>query len=150
VRANLTCGLGREATDDEILSALERAHVTFVTSLPHSLETMIGDRGVRFSVGEQQRLALARVLLEDTSILILDEPTSALDSESEAFIQDALSSLQGEKTIIVIAHRLSTVIKADQLLLIDDGRIVDSGTHEELVNRPGAYKALFSSQLLRV
>jgi ATP-binding cassette, subfamily B, bacterial MsbA len=150
VRANLTYGLDVEPSDEQIHSALRRAHAGFVMDLPDGLETVIGDRGVRFSGGEQQRLALARVLLEDTSVLILDEPTSALDSESEAFIQDALSSLQGEKTIIVIAHRLSTVIKADQLLLIDDGRIVDSGTHEELVNRPGAYKALFSSQLLRV
>jgi ABC-type multidrug transport system fused ATPase/permease subunit len=149
VRANLAYGLGRDPSEEEILSVLERAHAGFVRSLPDGLETLIGDRGVRFSGGEQQRLALARVLLEDTSILILDEPTSALDSESEAYIQDTLATLQGEKTIIVIAHRLSTVIKADQLLVIDDGRIVESGTHEELVNRPGAYRQLFSSQLLR-
>jgi subfamily B ATP-binding cassette protein MsbA len=105
VRQNLTYGLGFEPSDGQIRDALERAHAAFVYDLPQGLETMLGDRGVRFSGGEQQRIALARVLLEDTSILILDEPTSALDSESEVFIQDALASLHGHKTIIVIAHR---------------------------------------------
>jgi ATP-binding cassette, subfamily B, bacterial MsbA len=149
VRANLTYGLGFDPSEPQVREALERAHATFASELPQGLETVIGDRGVRFSGGEQQRLALARVLLEDTSLLILDEPTSALDSESEAYIQDTLANLQGEKTVIVIAHRLSTVIKADQLLLIEDGRIVESGTHQELVARPSAYQKLFSSQLLR-
>jgi subfamily B ATP-binding cassette protein MsbA len=147
VRQNLVYGLGYEPSDGQIHDALERAHAAFVYDLPRGLETMLGDRGVRFSGGEQQRIALARVLLEDTSILILDEPTSALDSESEAFIQDALASLHGHKTIIVIAHRLATVIRADQLLVIEGGRLVERGTHEELVARAGAYQRLFQSQL---
>ena len=148
VRENLVFGLGFAPTDGQIRDALEGAHAGFVYDLPNGLETMLGDRGVRFSGGEQQRIALARVLLEDTSMLILDEPTSALDSESETFIQDALARLRGRKTIIVIAHRLATVIQADQLLVIEAGRIVERGTHAELVAQAGAYQKLFQSQLL--
>lgn len=148
VRYNLAYGLGHEPTDEELRAALEGAHAEFVYDLPQGLQTRLGDRGVRFSGGERQRLALARVLLEDTPILILDEPTSALDSESEAYIQHALAMLRGDKTIIVVAHRLATVVKADQLLVVDDGRIVERGTHEELIARQGAYYRLFKSQLL--
>ena len=108
----------------------------------------LGDRGVRFSGGERQRIALARVLLEDSSVLILDEPTSALDSESETYIQKALAKLHGKKTIIVIAHRLATVIQADQLLVIDEGRVVERGTHDELIATGRVYQRLFESQLL--
>ncbi len=148
IRENLVYGLDYEPTDDQIRDAVERAYAGFVYELPRGLDTMLGDRGVRFSGGERQRIALARVLLEDTSILILDEPTSALDSESETFIQEALAKLHGEKTIITVAHRLATVIQADQLLVIDDGQIIERGTHEELIGREGAYHKLFASQLL--
>jgi ABC-type multidrug transport system fused ATPase/permease subunit len=145
---NLVYGLGFEPTEEQVRSALERAFATFVYDLPDGLDTRIGDRGVRFSGGERQRIGLARVLLEDASILILDEPTSALDSESESYIQKALAAIHGTKTIIVIAHRLATVIQADQLLVIDDGRIVEQGTHDELVAKRGAYQRLFESQLM--
>jgi ABC-type multidrug transport system fused ATPase/permease subunit len=148
VRENLVYGLGFAPSDGQIRTALEGAHAGFVYDLPRGLETRLGDRGVRFSGGEQQRIALARVLLEDTSILVLDEPTSALDSESERYIQDALARLHGRKTIIVIAHRLATVVQADQLLVIEDGCIVERGTHSELVAQAGAYQKLFQSQLL--
>ncbi len=148
VRENLIYGLDFEPTDAQIRDALEGAYATFVYDLPHGLETKLGDRGVRFSGGERQRIGLARVLLDGSSILILDEPTSALDSESEVFIQEALAKLSGKKTIIVIAHRLATVIKADQLLVVSDGKIVERGTHEELVAQAGAYQKLFESQLM--
>ncbi len=148
VRENLIYGLDFEPTEAQIKDALDRAYASFVYDLPHGLETSLGDRGVRFSGGERQRIGLARVLLDGSSILILDEPTSALDSQSEAFIQEALARLSGEKTIIVIAHRLATVIKADQLLVVDEGRIVERGTHDELVAKEGAYQKLFESQLM--
>jgi subfamily B ATP-binding cassette protein MsbA len=148
VRENLVYGLGFEPSDGQIGEALAGAHAGFAYDLPQGLETMLGDRGVRFSGGEQQRIALARVLLEDTSIIVLDEPTSALDSESERYIQDALAKLHGHKTVIVIAHRLATVMQADQLLVIEDGRIVERGTHADLVAQAGAYQTLFKSQLL--
>lgn len=148
VRENLIYGLDVEPSEEQIRDAVTRAYATFVYDLPQGLETRLGDRGVRFSGGEQQRIALARVLLEDCSLLILDEPTSALDSESEAYIQRALHKLHGEKTIIVIAHRLATVIEADQLLVMEDGLIVERGTHAQLVAQAGAYQRLFESQLL--
>jgi len=148
VRGNLVYGLDFEPSDEQIRDAVDRAYASFIYELPHGLETMLGDRGVRFSGGERQRIALARVLLEDSSILILDEPTSALDSESETFIQEALAKLHGHKTIITVAHRLATVIQADQLLVVEDGRIVERGTHDELIARGGAYHKLFESQLL--
>ena len=148
VRENLTYGLGFEPGEEQIRTALEQAYATFVYDLPRGLETSLGDRGVRFSGGERQRLALARVLLEDCSVLILDEPTSALDSESETYIQKALAGLHGSKTIIVIAHRLATVIQADQLLVVEDGRIVERGTHAELVAKGETYQRLFETQLL--
>ncbi|MDA3936755.1 MAG: ATP-binding cassette domain-containing protein, partial [Actinomycetota bacterium] len=148
VRNNLVYGLDYEPSEDQIRSALEGAYAAFVYDLPQGLETRLGDRGVRFSGGERQRIGLARVLLEDSSILVLDEPTSALDSESEAYIQEALAKLHGKKTIIVIAHRLATVIEADQLLVIDEGRIVERGTHAELMGDGRVYQKLFESQLL--
>lgn len=148
VRSNLVYGLDYEPSEQQIRSALERAYASFVYDLPDGLDTLLGDRGVRFSGGERQRICLARVLLEDSSILILDEPTSALDSESEGFIQKALHAMHGTKTIIVIAHRLATVIQADQLLVVEDGLIVERGTHAELVEADGAYRRLFETQLL--
>lgn len=148
VRENLVYGLDYEPTEEQIMAALEGAYATFIYDLPHGLETRLGDQGVRFSGGERQRIGLARVLLADTSLLILDEPTSALDSESEAYIQKALAKLHGHKTIIVIAHRLATVIQSDQLIVIDEGRIVERGTHDELMAKGDAYQKLFESQLL--
>ena len=150
VYENICYGLDYTPTDEQVRGALEKAHALFVYDLPHGLETMLGDRGVRFSGGERQRIAMARVLLQDTDILVFDEPTSALDSESEGYIQQTLAGLHGKKTLIVIAHRLATVVAADQLLVVDDGRIVERGTHSELIKRNGAYANLFQSQLIGV
>lgn len=147
---NIVYGLGFEPTEDQIKDALVSAHATFVYDLPKGLQTNLGDRGVRFSGGERQRIALARVLLEDVDVLVFDEPTSALDSESEGFIQQTLESLHGKKTLIVIAHRLATVVKADQLLVVDDGRIVQQGTHSQLIKQDGVYAKLFESQLISI
>lgn len=147
ILSNLTYGLDGEPSEGQIRRALEQAYATFVYDLPDGLNTHLGDRGVRFSGGERQRIALARVMLENPEILVLDEPTSALDSESEACIQRALSDLRGKKTIIVIAHRLATVMQADQLFVIDNGQIVERGTHEELISIHGAYATLFDNQI---
>jgi ABC-type multidrug transport system fused ATPase/permease subunit len=148
VFGNLIYGLEREPTTEEVRSALEGSFAaSFVDAMPDGVETRVGDRGVRLSGGERQRLGLARVLLQDPDILILDEPTSALDSESESYIQEALDRVRATKTIIVIAHRLSTVQKADQILLLDGGCIAERGTHQELLALDGAYSRLFESQL---
>ncbi len=148
VLANLVYGLEREPGEAEVRSALEGSFAAgFVDALPDGVQTRIGDRGVRLSGGERQRLGLARVLLEDPDVLILDEPTSSLDSESERYIQEALDRVRDRKTIIVIAHRLSTVQKADQILVLDGGRIVEVGTHAELLRARGAYRRLFESQI---
>lgn len=145
---NLTYGLDFTPSDEQIRHALEQAYATFVYDLPNGLDTKLGDRGVRFSGGERQRIAMARVLLEDTDIFVFDEPTSALDSESEGYIQRTLNELHGKKTLIVIAHRLATVVSADQLLVVDDGRVVEQGTHGELLAAEGHYANLFESQLI--
>ncbi|MCL2503561.1 MAG: ABC transporter ATP-binding protein/permease [Coriobacteriia bacterium] len=147
VRTNLEYGLDYRPTEEQLRRALEGAYALFVYDLPQGLETKLGDRGVRLSGGERQRIGLARVLLEDSPLLILDEPTSALDSESESYIQKALAALRGKKTVIVIAHRLATVIQADQLVVIDEGRVVECGTHAELLERGTLYPRLFESQL---
>jgi len=148
VYENLVYGLGYDPSDEQIYDALKRAHALFVYDMPHGLDSKLGDRGVRFSGGERQRIALARVLLQDTDVLVFDEPTSALDSESEGYIQQTLHALHGKKTLIVIAHRLATVVAADQLLVVDDGRIVERGTHSSLMMQNGAYASLFESQII--
>ena len=145
---NLVYGLEREPSDDEMEDALDASFCAkFVSELPKGLETSVGERGVRLSGGQRQRLALARVFLEDPEILILDEPTSALDSESEKYIQQALDSVRHRKTLIVIAHRLSTVQRSDQIVVLDQGVIEERGTHDELLAAEGAYRRLFDLQI---
>jgi ATP-binding cassette subfamily B protein len=117
-----------------------------ISLLPAGYETMVGERGYRLSGGEKQRLAIARVILKDPRVLILDEATSHLDSRSEALIQEALETLMKGRTTLAIAHRLSTVRAADQILVVDEGRIVERGNHDSLVALGGLYRQLYETQ----
>lgn len=139
---------GRPDADDEaVRRALASANAEeFVSQLPEGVHTRIGERGNRLSGGQKQRLAIARAILKDAPILILDEATAALDNESERLVQDALSHLIPDRTTLIIAHRLSTVEHADQVLVLDEGRLVESGTHRELVSRDGLYSHLHRMQ----
>ncbi|MCZ6619701.1 MAG: lipid A export permease/ATP-binding protein MsbA [Gammaproteobacteria bacterium] len=131
----------------QLRDALERAHAgPFIDKLPHGLETMVGDDGVLLSGGQRQRVAIARALLKDAPILILDEATSALDTESERHIQAALEEVMRNRTTLVIAHRLSTIENADLILVMENGRIVESGQHQELLDRQGSYASLYNAQ----
>jgi ATP-binding cassette subfamily B protein len=146
LRANLLYAQP-DATDDEILAALEQAQVLpLVASLPDGLDTVVGERGYRLSGGEKQRVALARLILKAPDVVVLDEATAHLDSESEAAVQQALKMTLTGRTSLVIAHRLSTVREADQLLVVDGGRIVERGTHAELLAADGLYAELYRTQ----
>src|SRR5690242_8441461 len=135
------------ATDAEIHQAAQAAHVTeFADALPDGFDTMVGERGVKLSGGQRQRVALARAILRDAPILLLDEATSALDSESEILVQQALWRLMEGRTALVVAHRLSTVAGMDRLVVLDRGRIVEQGTHQQLLTRDGAYAKLWRHQ----
>ncbi len=146
VRANIAYGLG-DVSRESLEAAARAAHAhEFIAQLPDGYETVLGERGTRLSGGQRQRIAIARALLRDAPILILDEATSALDTESETLVQEAIDRLMADRTVLVIAHRLSTVRKADRIALMQAGRIVDQGTHQELIKRPGPYRRLYQLQ----
>ncbi|MEH1896728.1 MAG: ABC transporter ATP-binding protein [Nostoc sp.] len=146
VQNNIAYGRA-EATEDEILTAAKRANAyEFISKLPQGFDTLIGDRGVMLSGGQRQRLAIARALLQNPEILILDEATSALDTVSERLVQAALDDLSRDRTTLVIAHRLSTVQKANQIAVLDQGQVVEVGTHDELLQKGGYYSRLYSMQ----
>ncbi|MDE3223359.1 MAG: ATP-binding cassette domain-containing protein, partial [Acidobacteriota bacterium] len=146
IRANLLFARP-DASDEQIARALASAQIAdLVASLPLGLETVVGERGYRLSGGEKQRVALARLLLKAPALVVLDEATAHLDAESEAAVQRALDETMHDRTSLVIAHRLSTIRNADQILVIDAGRVVERGTHEELLARGGLYQDLYETQ----
>ena len=137
-----------EATDEEVFEAAKIAHChEFINEFSQKYETFVGERGMKLSGGERQRVAIARAILRNAPILILDEATSSLDSESEYLIQDALGKLMKNKTVIVIAHRLSTISKMDRIIVLENGKITEDGSHEQLVQRSmGMYNQLWQLQ----
>jgi ATP-binding cassette subfamily B protein len=136
-----------EATDEEVFAAAKLAQIdAFIRTLPLGYKTMVGERGLKLSGGEKQRVAIARTILKGPPILILDEATSALDSHTEKEIQDALDQVARNRTTLVIAHRLSTIVHADTILVMEKGRLVEEGTHAELVAKGGLYASLWERQ----
>ena len=146
IRENITYGKP-DATQEEIVAVAKKAQAhDFIMSLPEGYETLVGERGVKLSGGQKQRVAIARAMLKDAPILILDEATSALDSESEVEIQKALHVLMNGKTVIAVAHRLSTLREMDRIIVLEQGKIIEDGTHETLKDAGGTYAKLWSHQ----
>jgi subfamily B ATP-binding cassette protein MsbA len=150
VRSNIAYGAAGRYTDQQVEAAARAANAHgFITELGEGYDTVLGERGTRLSGGQRQRLAIARALLTDPPILVLDEATSSLDTESERLVQEAIDRLLAGRTVFVIAHRLSTVVHADQILVLERGEIVERGTHAELLARRGVYHRLHAAQLRR-
>ena len=138
-------------TQNEVIEAAKAANAhTFIMECPEQYQTIVGEKGIRLSAGQRQRIAIARAILKDPRILILDEATSALDNESEVLIQEALERLMKNRTSLVIAHRLSTTHNAKQILVMDEGRIVETGTHAELIKKEGLYHRLYTLKSLKL
>ena len=136
-----------DATDEELVAACKKAQIhDVIAALPEGYDTKVGERGYKLSGGEKQRIAIARVILKNPRLLILDEATSSLDARSEALVQEALATLLTGRTSLVIAHRLSTILAADRILVLDGGRLIEQGTHAELLERNGLYARLYEQQ----
>ncbi|MDP4160573.1 MAG: ABC transporter ATP-binding protein, partial [Bacillota bacterium] len=146
IEENLRYGK-KDATEEEIITACQAAHIhDFIMMLPYKYKTLVGNRGIKLSGGEKQRVSIARVILKNPRIIILDEATSSLDSVSEMYIQKAMVPLLSNRTSFVIAHRLSTILAADQILVIENGTVAESGKHEELIRRDGIYRKIYDTQ----
>ena len=146
IRENILYGR-LDATEEEMVAAAEAANAHyFVMEFPQQYETVVGERGTRLSGGQRQRIAVARAILKDPRILLLDEATSSLDNESEGLVQEALNRLMEGRTTVIIAHRLSTIKVAHRIAVLDGGRIVELGTHQELMKLEGLYASLYSMQ----
>jgi ABC-type multidrug transport system, ATPase and permease components len=146
IRENIRYGR-LDATDEEVIEAAKKAHAhEFIEKLPQGYDTMVGERGVKLSGGQRQRIAIARAIIKGAPILVLDEATSALDSESEKHIQAALWELMEGRTAVVIAHRLSTIQKMDRIIVLENGKIIEQGTHTELLKKNGTYAKLWAHQ----
>jgi ATP-binding cassette, subfamily B, bacterial MsbA len=147
VAANIAYGAMNGADEKKIIAAAEAAHaMEFIRGMPQGLATLVGENGVKLSGGQRQRLAIARALLKNAPVLVLDEATSALDSESERYVQAALETLMEGRTTLVIAHRLSTIELADRIVVLDKGRIAETGDHAGLLARGGLYARLYRIQ----
>ena len=146
IRANIKYGL-QSVTDDQLYKAAKNANAyDFIIEQPNGFDTLIGEKGVRLSGGQRQRIAIARAILKNPSILILDEATSSLDNESEFLVQKAIDNLMRDRTVLVIAHRLTTVENADTIVVMKDGKIADYGSHEDLLKKDGVYTRLYNKQ----
>jgi subfamily B ATP-binding cassette protein MsbA len=150
VRNNIAYGLP-DVKDETVIEAARTALAhDFIQQLPEGYNTIIGEKGLRLSGGERQRIAIARALLKNAPILILDEATSALDNESESLVQSALQNLMAGRTVFVIAHRLTTIRRVDRIVVLEHGKITDSGTHEDLLTRLGTYRKLYELQFMDI
>jgi len=150
IRENILYGK-LDATEDEIISAAESANAqTFITELPNGYDTLVGERGIKLSGGQRQRIAIARAILKNPSILLLDEATSSLDNESEHLVQEALGNLMQNRTTLIIAHRLSTIRIAHRIAVIDRGKLIELGTHDELMAQQGLYAKLYEMQFREI
>ena len=144
IRNNIAYGRD-DLTDSQVTDAVARANLSsFIESLPDGLETIVGDRGVRLSGGQRQRIAIARAIIKDAPILILDEATSALDNLSERAVQASIEALRANRTTLIVAHRLSSVVIADCIVVLQEGRVVQQGTHDQLLELSGLYRTLYA------
>jgi subfamily B ATP-binding cassette protein MsbA len=147
---NIRYGDGK-ATQEEVMAASHAAHAhDFIMSFPDQYQTIVGEKGINVSGGQRQRIAIARAIVKNPRILLLDEATSALDSESERLVQEALEQLMKDRTTFVIAHRLTTIQRADRILVLNKGRLVETGTHAELMDRKGLYQYLYTLRLIEL
>ena len=146
INNNITFGK-TNATKEEVVEACKKANADeFIDKLPDKYDTIIGERGLRLSGGQRQRISIARAILKESPILILDEATASLDSDSEKEVHKAINNLIKNKTVIIIAHRLSTIMSADHIIVLNNGKLVEQGTHQELINQSGEYKSLYDGQ----